>query len=77
MAQVRQRAPLAIRSPNGSQRLEQDSKPTGRTTSQPTPALWQHYIPFGCPVYVLDSTLQSKLPYHKWKQRLTVGIYLE
>jgi hypothetical protein len=36
----------------------------------------KHYIPFGCPVYVLDSTLQSKLPFHKWKQQSRVGVYL-
>jgi hypothetical protein len=36
----------------------------------------KNYIPFGCPVYVLDSTLQSKLPFHKWKQQWRVGIYL-
>jgi hypothetical protein len=84
MAQVRRRIPLAIRRPNGSWHLERDSKSSGRATSQSTPALWQHqgssqlnhYIPFGCPVYVLDSTLQSKLPFHKWKQQWRVGIYL-
>jgi hypothetical protein len=36
----------------------------------------KHYIPFGCPVYVLDANLRSGLPHHKWRQRSRVGIYL-
>ena len=36
----------------------------------------KHYQTFGCPVYVLDSKLQTNDPYHKWKQRSKVGIYL-
>jgi len=36
----------------------------------------KHYFLFGCPLYVLDRILQSKLPFHKWKQRSRVGIYL-
>lgn len=36
----------------------------------------KHYAPFGCPVYVLDSALQSNQPHHKWKERARVGIYL-
>ena len=36
----------------------------------------KHYRPFGCPVYVLDSELQEGKPYHKWKERSRVGIYL-
>ena len=43
MAQVRRRAPpLATCRPNGSSRLERDSRPAGRATLQSTPALWQH-----------------------------------
>ena len=36
----------------------------------------KHYKPFGCPVYVLDKSLQSNSPFHKWKQRSRVGIYI-
>ena len=36
----------------------------------------KHSIPFGCPTYVLSSALQSRTPYHKWKERAEVGIYL-
>ncbi len=36
----------------------------------------KHFIPFGCPVYVLDSVLQAGKPHHKWKERSTIGIYL-
>ena len=31
---------------------------------------------FGCPVYVLDESLQTGKPFNKWKQRARVGIYL-
>jgi hypothetical protein len=37
------------------------------------PKHWQH---FGCPVYVLDAKLQSGKPFHKWRQRSRLGIYL-
>ena len=33
-------------------------------------------VPFGCSVYVLDSELQNKAIFHKWKQKPEVGIYL-
>ena len=36
----------------------------------------QHAAPFGCPAYVLTSELQARLPFHKWKSRANVGIYL-
>ncbi|KAI2502191.1 hypothetical protein MHU86_12243 [Fragilaria crotonensis] len=36
----------------------------------------KHWKPFGCPVYVLDNHLQSCKPFHKWKQRSKVGVYL-
>ena len=36
----------------------------------------KHWKPFGCPVAVLAAPLQSGLPYHKWKSRSQVGIYL-
>ena len=35
-----------------------------------------HSAPFGCPTYVLTSELQARLPFHKWKSRANVGIYL-
>jgi hypothetical protein len=45
-----------------------------RTNVQPNP---KHWKPFGCPVYVLDSALQSgRGIFHKWKARSKVGIYL-
>ena len=36
----------------------------------------KHFQTFGCPVYVLESELQDLKPYHKWKERSKVGIYL-
>jgi hypothetical protein len=36
----------------------------------------KHFQPFGCPVYVLNQELQQQKPYHKWKERAEVGIYL-
>lgn len=36
----------------------------------------KHWKPFGCPVYVLDSSLQAGKIHHKWKQRSRVGIYI-
>ena len=36
----------------------------------------KHWQPFGCPVYVLDNALANSKPFHKWKQRTRVGIYL-
>ena len=36
----------------------------------------KHWKPFGCPVYVLDQALQSGTPFHKWKPRARLGVYL-
>ena len=36
----------------------------------------KHWKPFGCPVYILDESLQTGKPFNKWKQRARVGIYL-
>ena len=36
----------------------------------------KHWKPFGCPVSVLDESLQTGTPFSKWKQRARVGIYL-
>ena len=37
----------------------------------------KHWKPFGCPVYVLDSALQSAGGIkHKWSERARVGVYL-
>ena len=35
-----------------------------------------HWKPFGCPAYVLDNNLQSRRPFHKWKHRAKLGVYL-
>ena len=32
----------------------------------------KHMKTFGCPVYVLDNTLQAGRPFHKWKERARV-----
>jgi hypothetical protein len=32
----------------------------------------KHWKPFGCPVYILDSKLQTGNIFHKWKQRSRV-----
>ena len=36
----------------------------------------KHWKPFGCPVYMLDESLQTGKPFNKWKQHSRVGIYL-
>ena len=36
----------------------------------------KHFQPFGCPVFILDNNLQHNAPFHKWKERSRVGIYL-
>ena len=36
----------------------------------------KHWYPFGCPVYVLESSLATSGIHHKWKERSRVGIYL-
>ena len=35
----------------------------------------KHFKPFGCPVFILENSLQSNSPYHKWKERSKVVIY--
>ena len=44
-----------------------------KTAVMPEP---KHMRPFGCPVYVLDDTLQKSGVKHKWAERSRVGIYL-
>ena len=36
----------------------------------------KHWVPFGCPVYVLHSKLQTGNIFNKWDSRARVGIYL-
>ena len=36
----------------------------------------KHWKPFGAPVYVLESELQANKPFHTWRSRARVGIYL-
>ena len=36
----------------------------------------KHRKHFGCPVFALDNALQGKRPFHKWKKRARVGVYL-
>ena len=36
----------------------------------------KHWKPFGCPVYTLEEELQARKPWHKWKSRSRIGIYL-
>ena len=36
----------------------------------------KHWKPFGCPVYVLDNSLQGQQPFHKWKGRSKAGVYI-
>ena len=43
------------------------------TQVQPNAKHWQT---FGCPIYVLDKALQTNAPFHKWRRRSKVGIYL-
>ena len=45
-------------------------------SSSNTLANAKHFKPFGCPVYVLEPGLQNNNPYHKWKERANVGVYL-
>ena len=37
---------------------------------------FKHFHPFGCPVYVLDKSLQDGKKQPKWDRRSRVGIYL-
>ena len=50
--------------------------PIQRFTSTKVQRNIHHAAPFGCPAYVLTSELQARLPFHKWKSRANVGIYL-
>ena len=36
----------------------------------------KHSVPFGSPVYVLRDQLQQRAPFHKWKDRARIGMYL-
>ena len=36
----------------------------------------KHFKPFGCPVCVLNKSLQLGQPHGKWKERSKVGVYL-
>ena len=36
----------------------------------------KHWVPFGCPVYILDNALQNRKAYNKWLQHSRIGIYL-
>ena len=45
-------------------------------TSSQVQANPKHWHTFGCPVYVLDNDLQNGKPYHKWRERSRIGIYL-
>jgi hypothetical protein len=36
----------------------------------------KHFHPFGCPVHILTSALQTSLSFHKWKEQSKIGIYL-
>ena len=36
----------------------------------------KHWIPFGAPAYVLNAEFRDGKPYHKWKERSKLGIYL-
>ena len=36
----------------------------------------KHSIPFGSPVYVLKDALQQRMPFHKWRDRARLGMYL-
>ena len=60
--------------PNPRDKAKQS--PIQRFTSTKVQRNIHHAAPFGCPVYVLTSELQSRLPFHKWKSRANVGIYL-
>ena len=36
----------------------------------------RHSVPFGSPTYVLRDELQQRVPFHKWKDRARLGMYL-
>ena len=36
----------------------------------------KHWKPFRCPEYVLDNDLQGRNPFHKWKHRTKMSIFL-
>ncbi len=36
----------------------------------------KHWKPFGCPIDVLHNNLQGRNPFHKWRHRARLGLYL-
>ena len=74
--------PYAIRHANdcinASPNMQQPNKmsPLQLFSKTPVNVNRKHWKPFGCPVYVLDEALQGNKPFHKWKHRAKVGIYL-
>ena len=63
---------------NNTPNLQHQSKLTALQlfTNSTVNANPNHQFPFGAPVYVLNQALQQQQPFHKWKQRAKLGLYL-
>ena len=61
-------------SPNPRERMMRSASQLFHNTDTHRNA--KHSIPFGCPVYVLKDQLQQRVPFHKWKDRARLGMYL-
>ena len=74
--------PYALREANASWNRAPNPRdgdkmsPEQRFTGSPIQTNVKHCVPFGCPTYVLNSKLQERTPFHKWKSRARVGIYI-
>ena len=72
--------PYAIRMANDVRNATPNAKesiaPLEKFSGTTLRAKLSDFHPFGCPAYVLDSTLQSGKKIPKWKERRRVGIYI-
>ena len=74
--------PFALRTANEIFNITPNLQdPAGRSPLQvfsdsPVDVNVKHYKPFGCPVYVLDPSIQEGKKAKKWTERSKVGIYL-
>ncbi|MEM1010162.1 MAG: hypothetical protein AAGJ35_14295, partial [Myxococcota bacterium] len=63
--------------PKGKKSLAQyDNSPLSRFSGSEVEPNLDHFHPFGCPVYVLEDSLQSQQSHNKWSDRSRVGIFL-
>ena len=61
---------------NHTQFKHNDASPIELFTNSRIQPNLKHLHTFGCPVYVLDKTLQAQRPINAWLPRSRIGIYL-